>query len=112
MLKANSMVITSKGNYGRVMSIGPNTAHVKIGYKVHEIELYNLIDVMDGTHFEVNYTINNGEVTKDLLFIKHGSILFDMYRLENPYPIVTIVTNALIKKLDNPLIKILKISIP
>ena len=52
-LKKDSFVVTSKGNYGRIISIGKSTAMVKIGYKVHEIELYNIFDITDGVHLQV-----------------------------------------------------------
>lgn len=112
MLNINSMVVTNRCNYGRVVSIGSTTAKVKIGYKIHEIELYNLTDVTDGLHLKVTYSIEDKDAVKDLLFIKHGTILFDMYNSDGTAKLLKTVEHALSKKLDVPIIKILKIEIP
>lgn len=113
MVKPTDMVVTSKGNYGRVISVGTSTAMVRIGYKTHEIEIYNLINVTDGLHLKISYSVApNNDSQDELLFVKHGTILFDLYDSEGTTKLLKVVENSLSKKLNISNLKILKIQIP
>lgn len=113
MIKPTDMVVTSKGNYGRVISVGTSTAMVRIGYKTHEIEIYNLINVTDGLHLKITYSVApNNNSCDDLLFIKHGTTLFDLYDSSGNANLLKCVENSLSKKLNITDFKILKIQIP
>lgn len=105
------MVVTSKGNYGKVISVGNSTAMVKMGYKVHEIELYLLIDVTNGLHLKVTYESEDKEDV-GLVFIKHGTLLWDAFDPRTTEILLKVVKDNLIKKLNNTNIKILKVNIP
>lgn len=112
MIKQGDMVVTSKGNYGRVITVNSTVAIVKIGYKNHEIELYNLINVQNGTHFRVQYDVYDGNINTDILFVKHGSVIWDLYDPTAMTNLLKMIEHSLIKKLNVPQVKILKISIP
>lgn len=108
-LTVNDFVITSKGNYGKVVSIGLSTAKVKIGYKIHEIELYNIHNVTEGTHVRVDYTeLDTGKDCDTMLFLRHNDVLYDPV---NPRYFIDKVTDLVIKKVQKNVI-IVKISIP
>ena len=107
-----SMVVTSKGNHGRVVSVGTNVANVKIGYKIHEIELYNLTNVTKGTNFQVEYNLTDGTVHKTFVFIKYGTIIWDMFNPKSTENLLKIIEVSLAKKLNVQSLIIVKINIP
>lgn len=108
-LTKDDFVITSKGNYGKITAIKASTALVKIGYKIHEIELYNLHNVSDGTHVKVEYFNDSGEIETIMLFLKHNQVI---YSNENPKQLVESLTNLLLEKTKLKAVIINKISIP
>jgi preprotein translocase subunit YajC len=110
-VKPGDMVVTSKGNYGRVVSVGGATAMVKIGAKKHEIEVNNIINVNDGTHFKVTYSDGSKEVI-ELVFIRYNTVIWDMFSPNCSAMLINAVENVILKKLTVDSIKILKIQIP
>jgi preprotein translocase subunit YajC len=108
-INENDFVITSKGNYGRVISVGSSTAKVKIGYKIHEIELYNLNNVNDGTHVRVDYVESDTLIPKDIMiFLKHNEVLYDSLTSNI---LMLKVMDLVVKKIQKTVL-IIKISIP
>lgn len=108
-INEGDFVITSKGNYGRVMTVGSSTAKVKIGYKTHEIELYNLHNITDGTHVRVDYVETDTNTSRDVMvFLKHNELLYDS---ANPRMFIDKVLDLVVKKVQKNVL-IIKISIP
>jgi hypothetical protein len=109
-LKPGSFVVTNKGNYGTVVSVGTSTVNVKIGYKIHEISIYNVVDITDGTHLRVDYVDTSGKKGDALIFIKHLTVIYNADDLANK-DLVDKLKHILQNKL-NKQVTITKILIP
>lgn len=109
MIQKDSFVVTSKGNYGKVISVGKTTAQVKIGFKTHEIDLYNLVDITDGTHLSVHYIDEAGEKGNTLVFVKHLTCIYDA---SNPINELIPKLAHLVEQKTNKRVIIQKVLIP
>lgn len=98
-IKSGDFVVTSKGNRGVVISVGGTIAKVKIGYLVHEIELYNLINVTDGQYLQIKYIDLDTQIKDEtLMFLKHKTPLYDSTGLSSD--LIPRLTEAIHKKLN------------
>ena len=96
VIKDGDYVVTNKGNRGKVILVGHETAKVKIGYKTYEIELTNLYNVNKGTLFIVDYKNNFDIPSRSTVFIKHGTLLFN----DGNDVVLKVVQEALNKQLE------------
>lgn len=111
-INTGSFVVTSKGNYGKVVSISGSIAKVRIGMKTHDIELYNLTNVTNGTHVKVKYT-EKSSLTKGetLIFVKHNSVIFDSTNPQLNNDFLLKITDAIQSKVSKEVL-VDKIIIP
>jgi hypothetical protein len=100
-------VVTNKGNHGKVVIVGSETAKVKIGFRTYEIELINLFNVNKGTLLLVDYKHDINTNLRASVFIKHGVSLYSN-GLDNLYKIVEDLLNKQLKQT----VEIINILIP
>lgn len=80
-MKEGDWVITSRGRYGKILTLNKDkdTAIVKIGTNAIEIALEQLSLSKDGTLFMVTYiVIGEHTETKQSVFVKRDTCLFDI----------------------------------
>ena len=111
-MKERDFVVTNKGNYGKIISMNENKAMVKIGYNTHEIEIYNLTVVTDGTHLQVRYINKSASIQNVNLFIKHGTVIFDRNDPTVNQKFITNLERKIEEMLELKEINIIQILIP
>lgn len=98
-LNQGDVVITSKGRFGTIQSIRDKRADVKIGSKIYEIYLKELIKADSAKSLEVEYCDTFSpfaEPQKEIIYISKRLVLYDF---NNP------MSNAILEECKSRLTK-------